>query len=649
MSSSGSAGGLVKQPAHAGPVVAAAGVSIARYLIVTRHGKGEARAKRLPGDQSVRRAVTDFAEFFGTRRDVALRVVFAALSDRATAEDAVAEAFARAYQRWATVREHPNPTAWVIRTALNVSRSWWRRRRREFLTADATEPCGPSDNAHVPAFDDVLSLAVAALSRRQREVVALRIIADMTAEEAGDLLGISAATVNVHLHRGLDALRKALSTTPSGHPVDSEHREMSADMLTDNELTHMIVGHYADVEMRVPLESIERRRNSRVRHRRVGLATAAVAALVLIGGTAAVASHRPHVSAAQMTQDCDRQFAVMSGDRSDHSQLPAELSPPLIDMRHGNAALRVYGDLTTTTAKRFVFDCERSGSGHVSAHLSVAHAVNASIFDAEFTDYRDYFPDGSGALVGVITSGITSVNVTSVAGQKVDVQTSGQVFAAWSPSGDLNDAKVSVSSVDANEWTKVTLGMPTLPNTFDAKAFGSMCLSVMTHAVTYTNQHPTGPRYVGPTEPALKLAHDGQVFWLYRGNIGYVCGFTDVPDGLRFSVDPLGWNPQTATATEYGVSGWVGTGVGFAIGLVPPDVTQVQIKGRNGATADAQVHDGVFGVWASEKAFDMPPTVIATSPTAIYTIVLGEMTTKTVDVLSALSDGDSGLLDRRGG
>ncbi|RKE11496.1 RNA polymerase sigma factor [Catellatospora citrea] len=155
----------------------------------------------------MKETVDDFADFFRARRDLAYRTVFVAIGDRAGAEDAVAEAFARAYQHWASVRDHPHPTAWVIRTALNVSRSWWRRRRKEFLTAEGPEP---GVTPTVDALDDALAAAVMTLSRRQREVVALRILADMDADETGRLLGITPATVHVHLHRALAALRGAL-------------------------------------------------------------------------------------------------------------------------------------------------------------------------------------------------------------------------------------------------------------------------------------------------------------------------------------------------------------------------------------------------------------------------------------------------------
>lgn len=56
--------------------------------------------------------------------------------DRDAAQDLVDEAFARAWASWRTVSRHPAPAAWVVRTALNVSISRWRRRRREVPAVD---------------------------------------------------------------------------------------------------------------------------------------------------------------------------------------------------------------------------------------------------------------------------------------------------------------------------------------------------------------------------------------------------------------------------------------------------------------------------------------------------------------------------------
>jgi RNA polymerase sigma-70 factor (ECF subfamily) len=142
--------------------------------------------------------------------------VLVAVGDRAAAEDAVAEAFTRAYAHWPRLAEHPNPTAWVLRTALNTQRSWWRRLRREVSGEPPDWPSQPVDSPHLSSQ---LKSLVKGLPRRQREVVALRLLADLSAEETGALLGITPATVHVHLHRALATLRGSLAGLPSAEEV----------------------------------------------------------------------------------------------------------------------------------------------------------------------------------------------------------------------------------------------------------------------------------------------------------------------------------------------------------------------------------------------------------------------------------------------
>jgi RNA polymerase sigma-70 factor (ECF subfamily) len=151
----------------------------------------------------------DFAAFYGASKDAVFRALLAVAGDRHTAEDAVAEAYSRALARWRSVARHPNPTAWVIRTALNAHRSWWRRLVRERLgpVPEAPAVTGAADGA---TLSGQLRAAVQTLPRRQREVLALRLLADLSAEQTAQLLGIGVATVHVHLHRALATLRAQL-------------------------------------------------------------------------------------------------------------------------------------------------------------------------------------------------------------------------------------------------------------------------------------------------------------------------------------------------------------------------------------------------------------------------------------------------------
>ncbi len=136
----------------------------------------------------------DFASFYGRAKDAAFRAVLAVAGDRPGAEDAVAEAFARAWSRWHRLADHPNPTAWLILTALNVRRSWWRRLRRELLGPPPERSAPPRGCADLTPLSTEIRDAVAALPKRQREVVALRILAGLTAEETAEALDIAPAT-----------------------------------------------------------------------------------------------------------------------------------------------------------------------------------------------------------------------------------------------------------------------------------------------------------------------------------------------------------------------------------------------------------------------------------------------------------------------
>lgn len=155
----------------------------------------------------VERERKDFADFYQRSRDDCLRAVLAGTGDRALAEDLVAEGFARAWASWKKVSRHPAPAAWVVRTALNVRVSWWRRRRRE-VALDGHDPAQLGVDG--TAMDDVLLTAVRRLPQRQREVIVLRIWLDLDTRTVAGVLGISAPTVAVHLSRATATLRAQL-------------------------------------------------------------------------------------------------------------------------------------------------------------------------------------------------------------------------------------------------------------------------------------------------------------------------------------------------------------------------------------------------------------------------------------------------------
>ncbi len=71
----------------------------------------------------------DFDEFYSGSAARLVRHGYALTGDMAEAQDIAQEAFARAWQRWAMVRDCDSPEAWVRRVATNLAASRWRRIR----------------------------------------------------------------------------------------------------------------------------------------------------------------------------------------------------------------------------------------------------------------------------------------------------------------------------------------------------------------------------------------------------------------------------------------------------------------------------------------------------------------------------------------
>jgi RNA polymerase sigma-70 factor (ECF subfamily) len=185
---------------------AGSGVTAKPVGIAQRAGKWIGVLMRKAG---VERERKEFADFYQRSRDDCLRAVLASTDDRALADDLVAEGFARAWASWQKVSRHPAPAAWVVRTALNVGVSWWRRRRRE-VALDGRDRAQLSGDGFV--MDEVLLSAVRELPHRQREVIVLRVWLDLDTKTVADVLGISANTVAVHLSRATATLRAQLVT-----------------------------------------------------------------------------------------------------------------------------------------------------------------------------------------------------------------------------------------------------------------------------------------------------------------------------------------------------------------------------------------------------------------------------------------------------
>jgi RNA polymerase sigma-70 factor (sigma-E family) len=143
-----------------------------------------------------------FDALFAAARRIATRLV----GDGAEADDVAAEALARAYARWAKVRDLDYRDAWVMRVTANVALDVLRKAKRP-MPVPAVSDIDPAEAAVTRI---ALAQALRRLPRRQRDVVVLRYLADLSEADVAESLGVSAGTVKQHAHRAVDALRRTL-------------------------------------------------------------------------------------------------------------------------------------------------------------------------------------------------------------------------------------------------------------------------------------------------------------------------------------------------------------------------------------------------------------------------------------------------------
>lgn len=160
-------------------------------------------------------APPSFDQHFDDLAAVAYRVAFRLLGSRPDAEDVAQEALARAYARWRRVSDHAEP--WVARVAGNLAIDALRRRSRRPTVPEGADRPSPPTASSIDRLELVRLLD--GLPRRQREVVVLRYLADLSEADTARELGTSVGTVKQHAHRGLAALRVAwVALDPDPHP-----------------------------------------------------------------------------------------------------------------------------------------------------------------------------------------------------------------------------------------------------------------------------------------------------------------------------------------------------------------------------------------------------------------------------------------------
>jgi RNA polymerase sigma-70 factor (ECF subfamily) len=168
-----------------------------------------------------------FAQIVTRQQRRASRIAWHYLRDAADADEAVQDAFVKAYTHIASFQRHLSFEVWLTRILINgcLDRQKTRTRRARWLlsAADAglrdrsamehaTRPTdrSPEDLLLAREWRGQIDAAVKRLPGRQRLVFMLCHYADHSTREVAEIIGLSESTVRVHLFRAIRKLRTAM-------------------------------------------------------------------------------------------------------------------------------------------------------------------------------------------------------------------------------------------------------------------------------------------------------------------------------------------------------------------------------------------------------------------------------------------------------
>jgi RNA polymerase sigma-70 factor (ECF subfamily) len=155
-----------------------------------------------------------FAEVFDQYKNLVYRTAYLMLGDAHDAEDALQDVFWQVYRALGSYDPAKSAfTTWLHRITVN----YCLNRQRQDRVGVATHPAdwgshpGHASPERLVESDDSLHRMLGTLSEKQRAVVVLRFVWDLTYDEIAQILDVPLGTVQSRLHGALKAVRERLT------------------------------------------------------------------------------------------------------------------------------------------------------------------------------------------------------------------------------------------------------------------------------------------------------------------------------------------------------------------------------------------------------------------------------------------------------
>jgi len=158
----------------------------------------------------------EFAEVYREHVTPVWRYVRLRVPSDIDAEDVTSQVFEKAMSSWQGYDgSRGSVGGWLTGIARHTVADWWRSRGRELPSSDVrldgTAEDDPEGTVLRRQGADDVRRHLGLLTPREREAVALRFGSELTSEQIGSALGISATAARMLVHRGVTRLREVMS------------------------------------------------------------------------------------------------------------------------------------------------------------------------------------------------------------------------------------------------------------------------------------------------------------------------------------------------------------------------------------------------------------------------------------------------------
>src|SRR5881398_30844 len=161
-----------------------------------------------------------YAELVQRYRDRYARYALHMLGNREDAEEALQDAFTRAYRSLARCEDPERFGAWLFRILVNRCRTSGARRvrRGQTFVHDETALLNASEEhpAEQTMWREEIERALGELSADQREAFLLKYVEEMGYDEMSEITGVGVSALKMRVMRACDRLRVLLKEVHSG-------------------------------------------------------------------------------------------------------------------------------------------------------------------------------------------------------------------------------------------------------------------------------------------------------------------------------------------------------------------------------------------------------------------------------------------------